>query len=344
MCQGTGIEGAVPVIPKSLRLWEGAPTSLPWKETRQIDYRPSSQFTEGSTIVFNIPGSGTLYTDVKRTQLYATLQILQEDGSVPNVSVGVCDLLLQSLFHSVELQLNQKIIQGGEGCYGYKAYIESLLNRTEEEKNSQLQAEGFCPEKPEDMENINIDDLETGNEAMAWRSRDFLRGRIGDLMGHLRVDFFETDRLLVPGVDMQLKFFPQKDDFVLKYALGNGGSRYKIRIHDIFLRMTRVQLEASLHATLEQTLSSHPALYPFLQTRVKALNLPTGVRSFAFEDVFTGDVPSVLIAALVNASAFEGHVEKNPFNFHHCFMDNIAVQVDGQYVPNPPERLEFKVT
>ncbi len=148
MCHGTGIEGTVPVIPKSLHLWEGAPTSLPWKETRQIDYRPSSQFTEGSAIVFNIPGSGTLYTDVKRTQLYATLQILQEDGSVPNVSVGVCDLLLQSLFHSVELQLNQKIIQGGEGCYGYKAYIESLLNRTEEEKTRSYKPRVSAPKNP----------------------------------------------------------------------------------------------------------------------------------------------------------------------------------------------------
>ncbi len=64
MEQGLGVKGAAPVIPKPLRFWQATPTELPWKETRQFDYRPTSQYTDDSTLSFHIPGAGNLYTDL----------------------------------------------------------------------------------------------------------------------------------------------------------------------------------------------------------------------------------------------------------------------------------------
>ncbi len=336
------VDNAQAVVPTALRFWECVPTTLPSRESRQIDYRPSTQFTNASTIIFNIPGSGALYTDLTKSLLYVSFQILREDGSLPSLEeyVGVCNLTLHALFESIELQLNQKIVHGGEAHYGYKAYLETILGATESEKKTCLQAEGFWPDEPWEMEHlITADDLES---SMALRSRAFSAGRIGDLMGKLHLDFFHSPRLLLPGVDIQLKLFPQKPEFLLKYDVSNH-RRYKVNIADIFLRLHKVQLEPNLHAAVEENLALRPANYPFLQSGVKALNIPSGSRSFAFEDVLTGIIPSVLIFGIVRSDAFQGDHVYNPFNFENHDISSVSVQVDGRFV-GPPEKLEFETT
>ncbi len=139
-------------------------------------------------------------------------------------------------------------------------------------------------------------------------------------------------------MDLQLKLYPQKDDFLWKYT---GTDKYKMHFRDIFLRVTQIALDPDVRSTLEQNLAVAPAIYPYFQSGIKALNLSAGLCSFTFENVFTGDVPSTLILGMVDSSAFEGNTGQNPYYFKHNQLDSVGLQVDGQYVPGPPQRLNF---
>ncbi len=138
--------------------------------------------------------------------------MLKEDGQAPSTTnpAGVCNLLLYSLFEWVELQLNEKVVHTGEGCYPYKAYLETLLASSASEKSSRLQAEGWWLEELGYEDTIDLGQDPNINTAMVERSRDFVAGRIGDLAGRLQLDLFSCNILLIPGVDLQLKLYPQK--------------------------------------------------------------------------------------------------------------------------------------
>ena len=58
--------------------------------------------------------------------------------------------------------------------------------------------------------------------------------------------------------------------------------------------------------------------------------LPQNYRDVSHEKLFSGQLPTRLVVGLVNNRAFNGHLERNPFNFKHYNLSEIALYLDGQ--------------
>ena len=145
------------------------------KNTEWVEYRPTGQLTEGSTLDFLVSGSSTRYVDLARTRIRVQVRIVQgngqklpkpivEDKPTPEAAkVGPVNLLLQSMFRQVDVSFQQQVISPHVSTkYPYKAYMETLLNFGEAASLSKLQSQLFYKDEGDPSSNDPIDGTNTG--------------------------------------------------------------------------------------------------------------------------------------------------------------------------------------
>jgi len=59
------------------------------------------------------------------------------------------------------------------------------------------------------------------------------------------------------------------------------------------------------------------------------------------EKLFNGQLPNRLILGCVDNRAFNGDFERNPFNFQHFLLRQLAVYLDGQQIGIKPIALDY---
>ena len=103
-----------------------------------------------SSVQYYIPGTGTQYTDLSRTELYVRVKIEDSAGAVfqqtDDISALPVGQILHSMWGSVDIKLNQKLASTSGTNYMYKALIENLLNYNHNCKKYQMSSIGFTGE------------------------------------------------------------------------------------------------------------------------------------------------------------------------------------------------------
>lgn len=105
-------------------------------------YRPLSSLTGSSPIEFIVPTSGDEYIDLAHTTIHITAKIVVDDvvPATEKADISPVNNWLHSMFSQVDIFLNQKCITPPSNNYSYRAYIENLLNYTDNAKLSHLTA------------------------------------------------------------------------------------------------------------------------------------------------------------------------------------------------------------
>lgn len=70
-------------------------------------------------------------------------------------------------------------------------------------------------------------------------------------------------------------------------------------------------------------------------------SLAKGLLNISFENMFSGTRPDRLYIAFVSSQAVAGDFSKNPYNFQHYGINQIALYSDGTPVGNTPIKLTF---
>jgi hypothetical protein len=70
--------------------------------------------------------------------------------------------------------------------------------------------------------------------------------------------------------------------------------------------------------------------------------VPRGVPSTSFRIHHGGVLPKTVIVAMVSNRAMEGDYLYNPFNFHHFYVKNISLTVNGEKVPTSGLETDFE--
>ena len=112
----------------------------------------------------------------------------------------------------MDCSLQQTTVTQTGPNYLYKAYIDTLLNRSPNDKVL-LTSELF------EKDTAGYDDhadIRTGSNTGAYRHSLYtVEGRVLELEGHLHLDVFRQNRLIVNEVVLTLKFWPSKNAFRL---------------------------------------------------------------------------------------------------------------------------------
>ena len=135
------------------------------------------------------------------------LPIVQRESGTP------VDFILHSMWSSVDIKLNNNLVSESGTNYMYKALLEAMLTYDDSTKKMQLANEGFTGDSG-NFAQINPD-APPFNHGLKLRHKWFKDFTTVEFVGPLMADICNQDRLLLPGVDIDIKLWPTRDEFRL---------------------------------------------------------------------------------------------------------------------------------
>ena len=304
------------VISSELMLFEPKVVNEGVEYLQYIECRPTNQITEDGSVDIHIKASGSQYLDLQRSRLHVKAKIVKEDGSNLEEAdvVTPVNLWMQSLFNQVDVYFQQKLVSSSGTNYAYKAYMDVLLNFSEDAERSQMQTQLFYKDSAGTFDQTKINDIPL-NQGLILRQKLAKNSQLVDMCGPIFADTFNMSRNLLNEVDVRLKLFQSKHDFRLMSSVA--GKKYKVIITEVMLKAAMVGIHPDILKSHARALKDIPAIYPFNRTDVKTFAVPKGQYNVNLDDIFQGKIPNRLVLGMVSADAYAGDLTKNPFNFKH---------------------------
>ncbi|XP_044857256.1 uncharacterized protein F54H12.2-like [Mauremys mutica] len=125
-----------------LDLFQIAPTQTSIEKSIYIEVPPLSAVTESAPIDFFIAGNGIDYMDLNNTLLYLCCMIVKGDGTelATDAEVGLVNYPVASIFSQLDVTLGDRLVSQSNNCYPYRAFIESVLNYSDDTLATQFSA------------------------------------------------------------------------------------------------------------------------------------------------------------------------------------------------------------
>ncbi|XP_067945020.1 uncharacterized protein F54H12.2-like [Watersipora subatra] len=207
-----------------LDIFSAPPTMAALEDSWSTEYLPTTSLDDTSPIKFMISGDSNHYIDPYSSYLYLEVKITKQDGTDidAGTQIGPVNLLAHSLFGQVDVWLNDTLITSSSNLYHYRAYLETLLSFSDESKKSQLTMSLYSKDTPGQM-----DDIADANTGLVARRGFTDKSKTVPLICKLHSVIFFQKRLLLNGVDMQIKLIRNSDKFVL---MGANNSTHKLKI------------------------------------------------------------------------------------------------------------------
>ncbi len=300
-----------------LSLFKDPLIPLGYEKRQWIEHGPSSILSGDAPLQFTIKGSGNQYIDLKNSTLTVKVKIVNSegknfegdvwletaavDGTIsksynPKHDAGPINLWLHSLFSQVDLSFHQETINIGT-MYPYRAYLETLCYPYAKHL---LETELFYKDSPNAMDATQI--VLGGNKGLIRRASRTVGNKECDMEGNLHLDLCLQERYLLNKVDVNLKFWHSKDSFRIMSNVGP----CTIEIVEAALKVCKIDLNEKVFEHHENLLLHHNAIYPYMKTEMKAVDVPQGRYSCKIDDAFQNRVPSHLVFGLVETESYNG--------------------------------------
>ena len=334
------LDGAPEGFASNLDLFHTPPVNAGEFGREIIEYRPQTQLAKDAPIHFSISGTGGDYKDLSQTVLEVGVRIEATDGGAITDAdkVTFCNLALHSLFRECEVSLNQKVISAGvDNNYSYKSYLDTIIRFRDTDPGGWIQAEGYYQDTSGFMNSLDPDSGE--NIGLLERHQLTNQGNYIQLVGPLRLDISRQERLLLNGVQMDVRLRPNSDAFALLYEWGQ--RNYTFRINKAVLYLTHVKPNPSLILAHAEVLKRQAAQYMIQKSLIRTYTIPAGSYNFEVDDLFQGNMPSRVLVGLVRSEAFNGNSQLNPYEFSDHDLSSLILYFDG--IPKPhPLKMDYR--
>ena len=302
---------------------------------------PLSAIQAGSPIEFHVPAVDRQYLDLRHSELEVCCYIKAPDGTkvTDATKAGPDNNLLNSLFRSVEVELNGYLVSDANSLYPYRSMAEALTSYSKDVVETRLQAEGFMIDSPGNLADTNPNG---NNSGLKTRSQLFAGRNTITLCGRPNVDIFHADRCLPPNVEMRLRLNPSSSKFVIKTATpATGQTQVEYTIHIQCARLIiHVKEVSNAFAEAHKTvLKNKPYRIPITRMAAKILTISKGSSNFE-QDIFD-TLPDRIVLMMVDDSSLNGEYTSNPFFFNHFNLKQLGLKVNGQPVPVDVVKMDF---
>ena len=106
-----------------------------------------------------------------------------------------------------------------------------------------------------------------------------------------------------------------------------------MKIEQATLVIHTKQLTDVVELAHRELLLSENIKLPYTRVQVKHLSIPANQTSYAFDNVFTGALPDLVVIGLINDADFAGGYQRSPFNFQAFGVNRIELRRNGMPVP-----------
>lgn len=174
------------------------------------------------------------------------------------------------------------------------------------------------------------------------------RGQELELYCRIMSDVFNTNRLLVNFVDLQIRMTPNFPKFFLiqdgyKATLTTAAAHIPVDVHivEAQLFIPRVYVKEKALQQQEASLSRYNALYPYIHQKVYFFtHLPN---STVFDsEILSGILPTKVTIIMIDEKSFIGDYATNPLFFHHFKVNSIQLEAGGRQIPLDALTIDWK--
>ncbi len=172
-----------------------------------ITIYPQNAINDTGPYDFLIPSDDNDYTFLPLTRLYGELEVVKTDGTPVTAAEknGIVNLFPHSIFKQIECSINgTQICDLSTPTYPYKAFIETHLSFNKHAKEGHLYCECYSKETVGKENNFEISTAAEPNPAFDLRKKRCESKIYFSMILH--IDFFQSERFLLPGCELKLKF------------------------------------------------------------------------------------------------------------------------------------------
>lgn len=306
---------------------------------RECVYQPMQSLNQAGPLSFVIPGESGLFIDPSTFRLCGKFKVSKlktgTTGEWENIPDGeakdnlsVVNLIGSSLFSNITCTLNGVNVSFVETTNThYKAYLQSICTYGSDAVTTHMEASGFVMDKP------GFDEFTT-NSAYSVRGKWMDKSSTVDFASWVHCDVLETDRLLTDNMGMTLNFHRARPEFFMKIKASANNTKYKFELTALELRVKKVQLHPKISNEIERRMANGERMrYPITRSQIKIFNVAKGQQNINWSNAIFGQMPYMVCAAMVDQAAFNGDLQKNPYNFQHFNVNDVWYTYNNYDLP-----------
>lgn len=340
----------------NLELFSTPSTHIATESSRYVKCKPVNSIDRGSPIEFRILSDQSEYIDLSQSFLHLKCRILARDRkelktkisdtneNVPNRSIVFpCNYLLGACFKTVECFLAGQLISSNDTMYPYRAFLETLLSYSANVKKEMLAAGGFYIESGNMEEIDKVANKAAGdvvNPSAETRFNKTKFGKAFELLGRIHGDIFNQGRFLIGNTDLKIVLHRQSPEFFLISATEDHD--YMLDIESASLFVKHDTISTSIREAHLLKLQSDTAKYPIKRVVMKYFTKGSNRDDLSEQNISVGVLPTRIVLALVDSSAFSGHKQKNPFDLKHFHLRSIILRVGAKTRPFEEIEVNFE--
>ena len=315
-----------PCTVNEVETFDPIPKQVVLVASREVEYYSITSLANNSSVLeFQVEGTNDEYIDLNATQLVLDVKIVKPDDSdlIAADVIAPVNNWMHSMFSDIKMDIANTVIEGGEHLYPYKAYLYNLLSHDYLSKRTQLTGSGWYKDTHTAMNAVTNNTGATARQALVSRSKSI------QLTGPILLDMMLQNRMLLPKTGFRLSFTRMKPEFQIGIytaaTVANRAQHVLVKIEAAKIIVRRVKAIASFIQQVEDNLVTQNADYPIQRTDMNTFTIPTGVTTFTSNDIFQGQLPKLVVVALVRNNAYSGAYAENPFNFKHFNLNSIEL-------------------
>ena len=339
------------VISPGLKIFEVPPTDISIESYRMVTIQPTT--TGINPMEFIIPAL-TDHVDLNRSYFTMDLRLKKNDGG--NIAAAnklwVTNNLAHTIIKQIDLRLNGTLISPQSDTYHYKAFLETLMNYVREEGETVLRPQGwfnaldFPPQwtanNTDTTSNagaghLDYQGLSANHKAALALSKaetaQYIGGARHSLVFQPHLEAFHTGGILVPGVEIKMKFHFNSPALFLN-GVGLAGRLLEADIQ-IQLHLCQLRLNPSVYNSISTKRHNQRDLakYPTVRSEIRTFNMVGTLTRFDIPNLFQNRIPDRMIVGLLDSRAFNGDVTRDPFCFQKFGLRSIRQMVRGEEYP-----------
>ena len=297
---------------------------------------PLTKLEDNGPVEFIIKNSTDQFIDIVNTYLRMKVKLLKSDGTVHagTDKVSLINYPIATLFNQLDVYMGGTLISSSNNTYAFRSIIETLLNYGPDAKDTQLGMGLYTKDTAGHLEET---DPVGNNVGLRQRNAFTQKSKVAELIGRLHTDICNQGRLILNGLPIRLVFHRSKDAF----AIMASGNAHSLKLSEVVLCVRKVQLTHHKFAEIQQGLENNVVSYPINRVHVKTHSIAAGLTSLNWDNLILGQLPNRIFLGMVDNDSYTGKYKKNPFNFKHFDVREVAVYVNGKTL-SQPMKLNFE--
>ena len=309
-----------------------------------VEFFPVSSIRDSLSpleFIINLQGNG--YLDWQDSYLLLKFRILQSNGqNVPEGELVSPDLgFFHALFCNLEIYINSQLVFDANNYYPFTAIIQRMLSSSPLEKEGKLRQEFW-------YENSTPDVFTEADKGFKTRYEKTKQSRQYTIAGTFVANMFNQSRWLPPGNPVRLVLRRSVPQFSLTSATtekeGVIGSPYVVQLDEAIFYAARRIVTPQVTELHRKQLESDNFKYYTNEIDMKSFVISRGMSNSNSDAIVIGKIPKIIVLSMISNDAFNGVLNKSPFNFQSFGLSDITFTWSGQTVEHRILQFSYQST